>query len=163
MVYHRGSVVFVDIQYVRGNNNQIFPKELVVLYANSLCPGQFLFKPPFPVNELTNYAVKQNNYCASTINGLNWSDGVAPYSEVENVLNTLKNFIIIVKGYEKQCFIQQYLKNSVIINFENCGSLKNLRNFVHNCYFHDGNYTHCAVLNVYKLLMHFEKESLLTD
>lgn len=160
MTYCRENVVFVDIQYVLGNNKQIFAKEIVFMFANSVAPTQILLKPPYPYRELDVCSVKQNNFNAASINGLNWNDGVINYSEIEHILESLRNFIIIVKGYEKKKFLTKYLSKTIIINFD-CVNLLELQNYRHNCIFHDKDFKRCGVLNVFKLLIHFEKHNLL--
>lgn len=163
MTYQRSEVVFVDIQNVTGNNRQIFVKELVYMFANSIVPIQYIMKPPYTYEELNKFAVNQNEYAYENITKLRWGDGNVEYLQLPNILNNIRDFIIIVKGEQKKKFLEQFLQNTVIIDLDVNTSLNSLRNYFHNCQVHDSSFHRCAILNVFKLLFFMEKNTMLTE
>lgn len=163
MTYQRSEVVFVDIQSVVGNNRQMFAKELVYMFANSIVPIQYIMKPPYTYQELNQNAVNQNEYSYKNITKLTWDDGDIDYLQLPYILNNIQDFIIIVKGEQKRKFLQQFLQNTVIIDLDVNTSLNSLRNYFHNCPVHDSSFHRCAILNVFKLLFFMEKNTMLTE
>ncbi len=163
MTYQRSKVVLVDIQSVIGNNGQYFVKELVYMFANSINPVQHILKPPYAFEELNDDAVTQDKYLYHNVTRLRWNDGNDEYLQLPNILNNIQEYTIIVKGDQKKTFLQKFLKNSVIINLDDNISLNSMRNYFHNCQIHDSSFYRCAVLNVYKMLFHMEKNSMLNE
>lgn len=163
MLFQRSDVVFVDIQNVQGNNGQVFAKELAYMFANSIIPIQFLFKPPYAFEELNEIAINQDKFLYQNITRLQWIDGNIEYTQLPNILNNIREFIIVVKGEQKKKFLEKFLRNSNIINLDvGCG-LNSLRNYSHNCQIHEPAFHRCAILNVFKLLIFMEKNSMLTE
>lgn len=151
--------VIIDIQFVTGNYNQVFAKEVVILFANSISPDQYLFKNPYSYLELNEKAIKQCRFVHDNINGLNWSDGHIEYTQLKDILENIKDFTIIVKGIQKQQFIKKFLSCSNILDLNIGCSLKKLKKFQHNCEIHDPNYERCAINNVFKILFYLERNN----
>lgn len=160
MQFSQHETVIVDLQFVHGNNFQLYVKELSILKTNSIIPEHYLFKPPYSVNELNEKAVWQNHFNFNNINGLKWGDGFVDYMELGNIFLNLKDLTIIVKGRQKADFLSKYLKESTIINLDTKCSLNTLKDYIHNCTIHDANYKRCAINNVFKILMFMEKQDL---
>lgn len=153
--------VIVDIQFISGNFNQMFPKELVFLFSNSISPTQYLLKSPYSYLELNRKSLRQCKFLHDKINGLKWSDGEIEYTELNNILQTISNFTIIVKGWQKKHFLRKFLPNTKIVDLNVGCSLRNLKNFHHNCQIHQPNYIRCGVNNVFKILFYMEKYNII--
>lgn len=160
MSYSQDLTVVVDIQFVAGNYGQLFAKEVVFLFTNSITPTYHLFKCPYSENELDAKAINQNKYTYNNINGLNWSDGSIEYNNMSQIFNGIKDFTIIVKGRQKQDFVKKFLVDSEIIDLDTGCSLKTMRNYSHSCPIHNHFYERCAINNVFKLLIFMEKQNL---
>jgi len=70
----RNSSIKVDLQYVLGNNKQVFVKVLAFMPARTVIPNFFHFKPPYEYNiiKLDNGALKQQHLNQQNVNGLHW-------------------------------------------------------------------------------------------
>lgn len=159
------SKAIVDLQFIIGNNNQYFLKEIAFVAESSLIPILHVFKPPYPKEELCENMKKQNSFNKRNINGLSWEEGNIEYSEVGSVLRSyLGSFCTIyVKGLQKKEFLCKYLPTSVeIINLDDSiPSLQKLQKFSSFCPFHDSNQLRCAVKNVMNVYMHLIKDNVL--
>lgn len=161
MKYQRSQIVFVDIQSVVGNNGQLFVKELVYMFANSISPMQYILKPPYAYEELNDFAVNQEEHVYQNINKLRWNDGNIDYLQLPQILYNIQEFIIVVKGNQKKKFLEKYLSNVVDLDVKT--SLKTLRSYFHGCQIHEPSFHRCAILNVFKLLFFMEKNTMLTE
>lgn len=161
MSFNRENSVVVDIQFVHGNNNECYVKELAFMMCNSITPIYTIFKPPYSQNELNDTAVWQTNFDYNNIHGLKWTDGVVDYTRLSDILQTLKDFTIIVKGFQKAEFLKKFLKSSTIINLDTKVGLGRLKNYRHNCPTHPPIYVRCAINNVFKIFIFMEVEYLL--
>lgn len=157
MSFEQNKSVIVDIQYLPGNFNQIFAKEVVFLFANSTSPIQFLFQSPYSVLELDRRSFWQCKFLYENINGLKWTDGEIEYSKLNHILQTIANYTIIVRGNQKKNFLKKFLPKSKIIDIDMGSSLKNFKNFSHNCQIHNSHYKRCGVNIVFKILFFMEK------
>lgn len=146
------STVLIDLQFVCGNFNQQYVKELVILFADSTIPIHHHFKPPYPENQLSPRHVKQNVFNRKNINGLDWNLGDVDYSMLTYILQTLGNYTIVVKGPEKAAFLSQFLAAKDIIDIQTNRSLSNMVDRYHNCPIHHRGYTRCGVNNVFKIM-----------
>jgi hypothetical protein len=160
MSFQQNKTAIVDLQFVHGNNFQLYAKELVILKADSISPEYYLFRSPYSLNELGGKSTWQNEFNFKNINGLKWEDGHIPYMELGNILDNLKDFTIVVKGQQKLKFLSKFLKEASIINLDTKCSLKAMKSYIHNCPTHDGDFERCAVNNVFKILIFMEKQEL---
>lgn len=160
MTYKQARTVIVDIQFVVGNGSQYFAKEVVILFANSVFPKIFLLKSPYPFCELEQRAKNQCSFLYNKINGLKWTDGYIEYNRVTEILQQIKDFVIVVKGNDKKNFISKYIPFASIIDLDIGCSLKNLKNYDQNCIIHKSYFQRCGVNNVFKLLIFMEKHNL---
>lgn len=146
------STVIVDIQFVSGNFQQQYVKELVILFADETTPIHHHFESPYPENQLSQKMVKQNAFNHTFVNGLNWNSGDTKYTMLYDILQTIANYNVVVKGAEKATFLSQYLSVNNIINVQTNQSLKNMVDRYHNCPIHHRGFTRCGINNVYKIL-----------
>lgn len=153
----KSEVALVDFQYVNGDNNRIFIKELAYMMGSSVVPHYFLFNSPFDIRELSKETQTQNENCKTHIHGLDWDHGDLEYTTVGNVLSPLNNFkYIFVFGIVKKDFLEKYLK-STIINLENQICFSNLNNYFTNCPLHTDKRYKCALNNLFKIFVYMEK------
>lgn len=160
MSLNREKTVVVDLQFVHGNNNESYVKELALMMCDSITPSYTIFKPPYSYNELNDSAVWQTNFDYNNIHGLKWTDGSVEYIQLGDILQTLKDFTIIVKGFQKAEFIKRFLKSTHILNLDTKVGLGRLKNYRHNCPTHSPMYVRCAINNVFKVFIFMEMECL---
>lgn len=143
------SAVVLDIQFVVGNKQQYFAKELAILQNGRLTPDVYYLKPPYPLEELDAKAKWQNEFTCRNINGLDWDVGDLDYNELKNVLSSLTGRTIYVKGEQKEKFIQKYLPQSTAVINLDIPRLKNLQQFKVPCKIHTEEQfpARCAVQN----------------
>lgn len=163
----------MDIQFVVGNKNQHFAKEIAYVHANSIVHHHFVFKPPFDYRELDEPARRQNAYNVNNINNLRWIEGNLPYSNVSSILwSSVQNCPtkaiktkIIVKGCQKKEFLLKYFdcdKTTIeIIDLDMGMSLAKIPNKFTDCEFHTNGEMRCAINNVYKLMFYLNKNNML--
>lgn len=160
MSFNREKSVVVDLQFVHGNNNECYVKELAFMMCNSITPSYHIFKPPYSHNELKDSAIWQTNFEYINIHGLKWDDGFVEYTRLGDILQTLKDFTIIVKGFQKAEFLKRFLKSTTIISQDTKVGLGRLINYTHNCPTHSPMYTRCAINNVFKIFIFMHVECL---
>lgn len=146
------NTVLIDLQFVKGNFNHQYVKELVLLFADSTTPIHHHFKSPYPENQLSRRIRRQNAFNKLNINDLDWNSGDMDYTMLSNILQTVENFIVVVKGAEKAAFLSQYLSVNNIININCKQSLIKMVDRYHNCPIHRQGYTRCGVNNVFKIM-----------
>lgn len=145
----------LDIQFVCGNNGQYFIKELAVLTIGTICPKVYHFMPPYPYQELSLKAKRQNNYDVKNINGLHWSGGTINYNSLTEVFSTFENATIYVKGEVKASFIRKYLSTSEIIELMQIPRLSELVNFQSHCQIHNNvPSVRCALQNCINIYLY---------
>jgi hypothetical protein len=161
MVYIANKTVLLDIQFVTGNNNQQFVKELSYVYGDSTVPKQYMFRPPYHSDEFDQKTIDQNKFNELKVNGLNWDTGTFNYLYLREALQPLQDNTIIVKGIQKKKFLEMYLNRSEIIDLDIGCSLSHFKNYETSCVYHPRKYARCAINYVMKLLFFMEKNNLL--
>lgn len=148
--------VILDVQFVVGNNAQYFAKEVSILKTGSVKPCLYLFKPPYPVEELRPKYRRQNEFNFKNINGLKWNYEDLEYNHLPRLLSTVESFMIYVKGDTKKQFLQKYLPQSTIIDLR-IPKLSDLEQFDTYCKIHIKTpYLRCAAkncINVYLYML----------
>lgn len=144
--------VLVDLQFVCGNFNHQYVKELVLLFADSTTPIHHHFKAPYHQDHLNKKIIMQNAFNKLHINGLDWNSGDMDYAMLTYILQTMENYTIVVKGAEKAAFLGQYLSANNIINIQTNRSLKNMVDRYHNCPIHHKGFQRCGINNVFKIM-----------
>lgn len=110
--------VIIDIQFVIGNRKEYYIKEMAVLQLEPRILKNYIFKPKFHFSNLFSQAKRQNYYIYKNINGLRWEDGDLEYHVLFDILKSIQNKEIIVKGLEKKKILQKILPSTVITDFE---------------------------------------------
>jgi len=155
------SIVYVDFQYVLGNNKQIFPKELCFMQANRPIPKQYILKPPYGYEELNWNTRYQNEYNLKNINGLSWHQGDVEYTKLSDILakELEECTLIIVVGSDKKRFLEKYITSVPIIDLEYKLKLKRVHNYITDCQAHDPQYNgfRCAMNHVFKIFTYMGK------
>lgn len=158
-----GKFLIVDLQFVIGNNNQYYLKEMATNHNTSIITMLYHFKPPYPKEELNVIAKNQNNYNQENINGLNWSDGQINYNDIPAIMESFSIYDkIYVKGLQKKTFLEKYLTNQIIDWENDIPPLTKLLNYDSYCQIHlksDSHKKKCAVKNCINILMHGLKQN----
>lgn len=160
-LYNRHNTLLLDFQYLRGNGNQIFIKELGYMFTNSIVPEYFLFKPPYDEAELTKRTKSQNDFNYQYINGLSWNSGYLDYNNLRKVLKFDDTLLVLVKGYEKKRFLEKYISNVKAIEMP--GRLTSYDSFLHNCPTHPLSYNRCVLNHLFQMLIYLEKNNKFID
>lgn len=154
-------MLVLDIQFIVGNNNQKFVKELVILQSGSIIPDIYYFKPPYPKEELNSKALWQLNYNHKFINGLLWEDGIIDYNQLPSILSLLNDMKIFVKGVEKIRFLKLYIKNADFVQ-PDIPKLADLQRYKIKCKFHgELPNVRCAVENTMNMYMEMIKNKMI--
>lgn len=146
------STVLIDLQFVNGNFNQQYVKELVILFADSSNAIHHHLRPPYSEKHLTRRVVRQNIFNRKFINGLDWNSGEMDYSMLAYILQTLEKYTVVVKGPEKAAFLSQFLDANNIMDIQTNKSLSNMVDRYHNCPIHHRGYKRCGINNVFKIM-----------
>lgn len=175
IMFDSNKTIVMDIQFVVGNKNQYFAKEIAYVYANSIVHHHFVFKPPFDYRELDEQARRLNTYNVINVNNLGWDEGYLPYSNVSSVLmsslqknSQSKKSIktkIIVKGHQKKEFLLKYLDDhsTEIIDLDIGTSLSKIPNKFTDCQIHSKAEMRCAINNVYKLMFYLNRKNMMFE
>lgn len=156
---NRSDVLILDIQWLRGNANQCFVKELVFTSANDLNFSFYHFLPPFSEKELLPIVRQSNIYCSNNINLLKWEDGEVPYTALPCILQKLSKFKkILVHGLEKQKFLKQYLNNIEAV--PEMKSFFAVPAYMHQCPHHPPDFHRCALHHIMQIMFHCERINL---
>lgn len=153
-MFSRNSSAIVDIEFLNGNNNQKFVKELSILFPCSVEVQVFHFLPPYCKNELDlaaalcNQRLEKMNLC--------WDEGVIPYSELPKYLSQLENYKVLVESKEKKKFLDRYLDDVTII--DDLPDFNDMYHYKHFCTVHQGYNENCASLRALLMFMFLEKQ-----
>lgn len=158
----RSNTLILDIQWLRGNANQVFVKELAFTTADSMNFSFYHFLPPFSSNELLPIVRRSNNYCSKRINGLKWDEGCIPYTALPCILRPLSKYDkILVHGEEKIKFLKQYLNNVEAV--PNMTSFFKIPAYKHSCILHHECFKRCALHHIFQIMFYCEREGIYTN
>lgn len=150
---------FIDIQGYNCSFGFI-PKEMAIYDGVRI--SNFLFKPPFKRNMLTEADLKIIKW-SEEYHGLDWDLGNINLNEIEKIITNMYISFnkpkIFVKGNQKTRFLKQILGDECIVSIPTASEPK-LSKFKKSpeCYFHKpGQAYHCASTNV--KLLHFYKNN----
>lgn len=155
------NIAFMDFQYLLGNNNQIFIKELAFIRASSVTPQVFYFKPPYQWQDLEAKYKKQNKFCAKYINKIRWDYGDLNYIELSYFIRDLNAdetlTTIFVKGEDRVNFLKKYLFK--VQELKMPGSFENYTFQKHDCKIHNDNFTRCSINHVLQMSDFYKQEN----
>lgn len=98
-----GTNYFVDLQGFKINRKFVL-KELSIVSEHEDKVHNFIFKPPFSWENLSQEDRSQSIWLRTFYHGFSWKSGVVPYDNIPEILNTLLSYedaVVYVKGYEK--------------------------------------------------------------
>lgn len=124
-------IYIVDAQFFRGDNKELILKCLSYSKIYSDIFEQFIFKPPYNINQLSPFRRREVKFVTKTIHHINWDDGFVEYNEIKYILKNKLGSAreILVKGLEKATFLDSILERKLCYNIENlnCPNLKSLK------------------------------------
>lgn len=157
----RKKTIVLDIQCHLDNNREYIIKELTYAYCDRRSPPvHTIFQPPYDISDLDIDIILQNNFIRKSINGLFWNDGFVSYKELPNILQTLKDYTILVKGNEKFKNIKKYLPDSNVIDLVSMNKLTSLQDPEHieSCGHHLADrQNRCSLIHVHKILNYLDE------
>lgn len=110
------SQLIIDLHGFVNDDNSFIAKEVALCDVESLdIIFHSIFEPPFNFKWLSPKAQTTNRYCTRHIHNLKWEIGDLPYSSIPDILlrHTQDYDVLLTKGHQKKCFLQNILKRSV--------------------------------------------------
>lgn len=139
--------LILDIQFFKNGQNKFIPKELAAFNGHRV--SHYVFKSPFPFENLPVELRKQNNWLTANLHGLNWTVGFTPFYQFKKIMASLteNEDVIFVKGREKAEFIRKFTRRQVLELPEHPA----LPDMEPKCFNHIRSTCKCALTNVYYL------------
>ena len=99
-----------------GDNDIIIVKELAIVHPFIDSSQSWLFKPPYPLSNLSKAACHNNLELTNHIFGYDWQDGDVEYKELKTILSTYtaSSVSLYTYGAARQTFLQDILQRSII-------------------------------------------------
>lgn len=149
----------IDVQFFRGNENVLIPKEIAVVSLDKGCIAHWLILPVAQVETLNRDARRQNDWLTLHHHGIDYLDGIVSKRCAIKALKEISKRArkIYVRGKEKWAFLNKETAR-VIINLEydnDCPALNDLPWNDTFCVHHalKNTYTRftCALNNAFRL------------
>src|SRR6201996_7228108 len=152
--------VLIDTQFNIDRSGCCFIKELGIMSLDETCPKHYLMKPPHMFHLLSKRLQRQNLYNTRNINAIEWASGDVDIFRLPEILQEYNNAdrIVYVKGLGKQTELQKYLPKACIVDLGDSFSLRDVRNYVHNCPYHCSSFSRCVINNLFKMKFYLEKK-----
>lgn len=146
--------IVVDIQWYRGCNGTLIPKELATC-DNKFRMSHFVFKPFTSFASLNVQEQRTARYVYNHHHHLKWDDGFTLLSEFDDIIKRLccECDVVYVKGQEKVDIIRTIVNKRVV----NLTEAEKIKSGKPSCAFHFSSDCVCALSNV-KNLYKFLKE-----
>lgn len=154
--------IFLDYQYMLGNNKQIFIKELAFIRSEeTFVPQVYYFLPPYSWHDLDNDRREHLNFCEKYINRLSWLDGEDDYINLSYLIRDLNDDesieSIFVKSTEKFNFLINYIPVKIkLFHMPKSFNKYPLQKF--SCKLHDSNFNRCSINHVLQMLSLYNKK-----
>lgn len=121
-----------DIQFFRGNEKEIIVKSFSFCKLfNDDIVQHFIFKAPFDFQKLNLTRRREVANVTMNFHHLDWDDGFIDYNQVVKIIRSSLSPAseIIVKGLEKEKYLNSLLPTKTCYNIENldCPNLKSLK------------------------------------
>ena len=94
-------------------------KEMTLLYAGGEY-DHFLFEAP--KRDLSSGDQQTVNWTTRNLNGLNWDEGLLPYSSLQEILASIATCRIVCHGSSARMFLRKTLPNTVIVDTSLAGN-----------------------------------------
>ena len=96
--------------------NNFIVKELAIVNPDFNSFQSWIFKPPFPISQISQSLRYANDYLSQHVFGLEWIDGEVEYVELKNILTkyTSHSDTIFTHGKARQVFLESLLQRTVI-------------------------------------------------
>lgn len=145
------SIVIVEFQGFRDDNNKYIVKELYIISGGAT--EAWLFQPPYEVDTLSAERRKSNRWSSRHLHGFDWEEGSTPYEFLEWLIqDRCRDKTVVTKGLEKTQFLESILKSSVF-NLDSVlfTKFENLPEPNIECSYEHRDFN-CAKKNAFKLL-----------
>lgn len=107
MKFIREKTVVMDIQFLRGKNDELIVKEMGLLRLNHTYGMVYHFLPPYPEGELNKKTRTHNAFLYKSVNKLCWDYGNLPFTTLSGIVTSFDNYTIIVKGLAKKRIFEE--------------------------------------------------------
>jgi hypothetical protein len=147
------SLLVIDFTYLDGRDGESVVKELAIVDSHNNRVSAYVFKRPYPWEELPMFTARMNQYID---HGCNWNDGEILYSGLETVLHRDASPTVAIYGFgpQKTAFISGHIDRTIIdISQLGCPELADITFPTISCTFacHDKSKYVCALRSVYSL------------
>lgn len=125
MCVSRTMEYFCDVQGFLDNYRNFIVKELSIISSDhgKTLNEHYLFKPPFPFNQLSIKMQKMATWLRNAHHGLDWNCGIHNLEQIQSIFAKITVGAIYVKGEQKVEWIKPFVTSDTvkIINLEKCG------------------------------------------
>lgn len=171
----REETIIVDVQWLHGTGKQLFAKELAFFCPHTLNSIVYHFQPPYDESEIIgSEALKQNRHCKRWVNGLKWSEGDIPYTELRSIIqkHVAGGCVLVAQTTQKLNFLEKFLSNDFGGITRVVAEMPSIKKHFHAyniiCPVHsdiitgdgdidDGKIFSCAYRNAFVIFLHLEK------
>lgn len=155
----------LDFQGFKDNNNNFIIKEIAVTDINNSLLLHWFIQQPYSISKLSPAYMRQANYNSKFYHGIPWNYGNTSFKHVKKELNKILAYnYVLIKGKEKQIFIQHLFKKAYVEDLDYIPSLKKLKSkyFYNSCPFHQCHVPlfSCALENVLKIQTYLQLTKL---
>lgn len=151
--------IVIDVQGMRGRNNQFIPKEVAVVSVKTEDSGHWVVLPPYADDNLPVFVKSQNIWLCDHIHGIAWSKGDTSLQALETNLKRIAGQAtrIFTRGSEKSSYLTQ-LTGYFIINLEDDEEAPSLRHLprsdvrcIYHCAANHRQAYNCALNNAIRI------------
>lgn len=145
------SLLVLDVQGFKAENNRFIPKELAMYDGSKI--AHFVFKQPFDLHQLPPHLIKEANWLMTNHHCIPWYQGYTSINKFDDIIKELTENVekVYVKGKEKCKYIRKHCLKHVIELDESLV----LQKEEPKCWCHSKSSGICAVTNVYILYNNF--------
>lgn len=139
--------VVIDVQFFKTQEKQFTAKELAAYDGEHF--AHYLFKPPFPFNQLQPHLQTQAQWLIRNHHSIPWEEGFVPAHLCGQILcHLVRDAInIFVKGREKANFVRNMTSRAVMELPEEPSLLR----MKPSCVYHSSETCMCSLTNVFNL------------
>ena len=130
----------LDAQFLKNREDEYIVKELAILALDENYVAHWLVKSQGTFFRLPKNVVRQNNFSARYLHGIEWNEGDIDFIDLYRTLAKLSNHVrkVYVRGECKADFVRRYLTPRVVNleEDENCPTFADLPTLDTYCLFH---------------------------
>jgi hypothetical protein len=137
--------IVLDVEGFLLKNNVFIAKELAIYHVRDESWHHYVFKPPFPLSDLSADDQHQCRWISHHLHHIPWHVGDVDYERLRILLQGLACYQVWVKGSGKQSFLRKnFGLNCHDLDSLNCPTVEKLPRYYLACWVHRVR-KHCAL------------------